>query len=335
MYITNLKNIKNMKSVKIKHRHLGHKKTRRINRRGGMNAKDRATAYAKKRESEREAKLAAAHAVLLHRVNGVSHGARMAVLASGTGSAARHLSDALLHRQVNPSLLRRVSGQPVLDAARPHDSLPAMLDAAGMFQRAEKLCLEVRRLPDADMWSRGAWGEMNCSPRAKGMCEEAAQLYEGAVALKYLPAYAPLAWMMSHADLEKSLGVCDACIAACSARPGAPFSRKAKMDCTALRAYLQYEHDLSVMDEIEMAVPGGRQEVHAMKAPPIEELHRIAKENRKSKYGHALKWLLMTRDDHADRDAINAAQKAAEEMGMDFERCRFCFQDGWSDFMKN
>jgi hypothetical protein len=287
--------------------------------------KELAEAHATKRAAKREKELAAAHDVLLQKVSGVSGKVRMAALTTGTGALAGHVSDLLLRSRER----LRMVGEPLLHAAKPHASLPAMFEGVQMFQQAEQLCLRVRQLPDAEMWTRGEWGAMTCSPLAKSMCAEAVQLYEGAITHKYLPAYAPLAWMMSHADPEQSLRLCHVCVEACDARIGAPFAREAKTDCTALRAYLQYEHDVLLQSEIEDETPGGmRLELPAPKAPSIETLHAIAKDSIKhgSKYGHALKWLVLTHDDDVKRGEVDAALKAAEKMGLDFERCRFCFQ---------
>jgi hypothetical protein len=237
---------------------------------------------------------------------------------TGTGALAGRVSDLLLHEDP----LLRMNGEPLLDATRPHTSLPALIEADDMFQQAEKLCSDLRRLPDAEMWTRSDWGAMSCSPLATRMCADAVQLYEGAIKRKYLPAYAPLAWMMSHADRNQSLSLCDECIAVCDARIAtlgarAPFAKEAKTDCTALRAFIQYEHDIFLLDELEMETP----------FPSIEELHEIAKESMAegSKYGHALKWLLLMTDRDAKQIDVDKTKKEAEDRGMDLERCRYCF----------
>jgi len=290
-----------------------------------LTPKERAAAYAKMRAKDPTLKqeLAAAHAVLRETASsGVSPAVRNAGLTSGMGALAGRVSGLLLADE--PHLLHR-HGHAALH--RPHTSVPALLAADDMFQQAERLCSRVKGLSDAEMWSR-EWGAMTCSPMAKSMCAEAAQLYKHAIERKYLPAYAPLAWMMSYSHPHESLRLCDECIEHIeeyAPRIGAPFARKAKTDCTALRAYLQYEHDMKLQDELEMETPfpGGRmEEVPAMKAPPIEELHKIAEESmaKDSKYGYALKWSLLS---HADADA-KTVQKRAEEMGLDFQRCRFC-----------
>jgi len=304
--------------------------------------KELAEIHAAKREKERQQELAAAQRVLHQRVSGVSGRDRMAVLATGTGALAGHASDKLLHRH-DPWLLKMKS-EPLLDAAKPHASLPAMLDAAGMFQQAEQLCLQVRQLPDAEMWTRGPWGAMTCSPTAKTMCAEAVELYKRAIAHKYLPAYAPLAWMMSYSYPDESLTLCNECIVACDARIGAPFAREAKTDCTALRAFVQCEKFISDQEFAEGLAPGGHMEYEISAKPPMKELNEIESQSIRdgSKYGYALRWMLLTFQDDlddwtpelmmmmpakaAEPEKAEEAQKAAEGMGLDFQRCRFCFK---------
>jgi hypothetical protein len=308
-----------MKSTKVnKRRRFSNKKTRRIKRRGGMHKtgqtpKQRALDYARER------------ALALGASSGVSPDLRTALLTTGMGGRV----SALLLRREHPWL--RMNGEPLLDAARPHTSLPALFEADEMFHQAEQL---VKNLPDDKTWR--TQGEMGCTPLAKSMCMRAAQLYTGAIERKYLPAYAPLAWMMSRADLTQSLSLCEECIRMCHASLD-PFARKSKTDCTALRAYLQYEHDLDLHDKLEMETPfpGGQEymeEVPAMKAPPIEELHEIAEESmaQGSKYGHALKWLLLMTDMKSSISDVDEAMKRVEQhMGFKFEHwehCRYCFR---------
>ena len=298
---------------------------------GQQTPKQRALDHANEREQQRKNELASASAVLGNMVSsGVSPGLRNPLL-TGMGALAGRVSDLLLHPPYADPWVRSPKGTPVL-YARPHTSLPALFEADDMFQQAEKLCSDLRRLPDAEMWTRSDWGTMSCSPLATRMCADAVQLYEGAIKRKYLPAYAPLAWMMSHADRNQSLSLCYDCIAVCDARARAPFAKEAKTDCTALRAYLQYEHDIFLLDELEMETPfpGGQEymeEVPAMKAPPIEELHEIAEESmaQGSKYGHALKWLLLMTDRDAKQIDVDKTKKEAEHRGMDLERSRYCF----------
>ena len=99
---------------------------------------------------------------------------------------------------------------------------------------------------------------------------------------------------------------------------------------------MQYQQDELMHDEeIEMATPGTwrHREVPAMKAPPIEQLHKIAKESiaEGSKYGYALEWLLLSHDFEVTRDEAgilralkNAEKKEDGKDGLDFQRCRFC-----------
>jgi len=44
-----------------------------------------------------------------------------------------------------------------------------------------------------------------------------------------------------------------------------------------------------------------------------------------SKYGHALKWLLLMTDRDAKQIDVDKTKKEAEDRGMDLERCRYCF----------
>ena len=314
--------MKSLKVKRIKRRHFSNKKTHRNKKRGGM--------YKSKPEI-------AVHASQPSLPLGVSPNVQKVLLTTGKSGLARHLSDLLLATG-DPRFMRGLHrrGDDVLHAAEPH-SVHTMFEADAMFHQAEQLCLELRRLPDAEMWNRGWSGAMTCTPRAKEMCVQAVSLYEGAIERKYLPAYAPLAWMMSHADPNESLRLCDECIVACDARTGAPFARKAKTDCTALRAFVQYQQDELLHDEIEMATPGtwSHREVPKMKAPPIEHLREIAKKSidEGSKYGYALEWLLLSHDFEDTRDetgilrALTLGEKKEDgKDGLDFQRCRFCFK---------
>ena len=278
---------------------------------------------------------ASVHAALDLLPPGVSPGLREFLLTTGDSGIAAHLSDRLLHNPHDLSFTRvlHLKGRDVLHAAEPYH-IPSLIEADIMFQQAEQLCSELRKLTDAEMWNRVWSGAMTCTPRAKEMCVQAVSLYKGAIQRKYLPAYAPLAWMMSHADPDKSLSLCEECIAACNTRT-AFAARKSKTDCVALRAFVQYQQDELMHDEeIEMATPGtwSHREVPAMKAPPIEQLHKIAKESiaEGSKYGYALEWLLLSHDfETQDEAGILKALKNAEKKedgkdGLDFQRCRFC-----------
>jgi hypothetical protein len=143
--------------------------------------------------------------------------------------------------------------------------------------------------------------------------------------------------MLSYSDPEESLRLCDECIAVCGARSGmigVPFSIKsrARKDCIAIRAFVQYQHAVDdLQEELEMMAPGGHM-VPEMDASFMKKTHEIAIESmakpKRSKYGYALQWLLLSTDfDEKTRNEteIDQAQKTAEEMGLDFERCRFCF----------
>ena len=142
---------------------------------------------------------------------------------------------------------------------------------------------------------------------------------------------------MSYVHPRESLRLCDECIAACDDKIGAVFAREAKTDCTALRAFVQYQQDELLHDEIEMATPGtwSHREVPKMKAPPIEHLREIAKKSidEGSKYGYALEWLLLSHDFEDTRDetgilrALTLGEKKEDgKDGLDFQRCRFCFK---------
>jgi hypothetical protein len=322
-------------SKSTKRQRFSNKKTRRIKRIGGMykglyphlTPKQRAEAYAKMREKERAKESAAAHAVLMDRL-GISHSDRLATLTS-----AAALPDMVAAQLVAPnpqmSLHRHA---PNVTGREP---IPAMFEAADMFRQAEQLCSRVKGLTDAEMWTRPEWGSITCTPAAKRMCEDAVHLYEGAIERKYLPAYAPLAWMLSYSDPEESLRLCDECIAVCGARSGmigVRFARKARKDCIAIRAFVQYQLAVDdLQEELEMMAPGGHM-VPEMDASFMKQMHEIAMESmakpKCSKYGYALQWLLLSTDfDEKTRNEteIDQAQKTAEKMGLDFERCRFCF----------
>jgi len=291
--------------------------------------KQRAEAYAKMREKERAKESAAAHAVLMDRL-GISHSDRLATLTSAA-ALPDMVAAQLLAPNPQMSLHRHA---PNVTGREP---IPAIFEAADMFRQAEQLCSRVKGLTDAEMWTRPKWGSMTCTPAAKRMCEDAVHLYEGAIERKYLPAYAPLAWMLSYSDPEESLRLCDECIVACGARSGmigVPFSIKsrARIDCIAIRAFVQYQHAVDdLQEELEMMAPGGHM-VPEMDVSFMKKTHEIAIESmakpKRSKYGYALQWLLLSTDfDEKTRNEteIDQAQKDAEKLGLDFERCRFCF----------
>ena len=308
-----------------KRRKFSNKKTRRIKRRGGMykhlTPEQRAHAYAIERTKTRANESAAAHAVLLAR-SGISPSDRLATLTS-----AAALPVLVAAKLVAPDPQMSLSLHRHAPNVTGREPIPAMFEAADMFSQAEQLCSRVKDLTDAEMWTRPVWGSMTCTPAAKRMCEDAVHLYEGAIERKYLPAYAPLAWMMSHSSPEKSLRVCDDCIAVCDARSGVRFARKARIDCIAIRAFVQYQRAVDdLQEELEMMAPGGHQMVPEMDAAFMKKTHEFAIEcmAEDSKYGYALQWLLLSHDFDRNETEIAQALKTAEEMGLDFERCRFC-----------
>jgi hypothetical protein len=314
-----------------KRRKFSNKKTRRIKRRGGMykhlTPEQRAHAYAIERTKTRANESAAAHEVLMDRL-GISHSDRLATLTS-----AAALPDMVAAKLVAPDPQMSLSLHRHAPNVTGREPIPAMFEAADMFRQAEQLCSKVKDLTDAEMWTRPVWGSMTCTPAAKRMCEDAVHLYEGAIERKYLPAYAPLAWMLSHSEPAKSLRLCDECIAVCGARSGmigVPFSIKsrARNDCIAIRAFVQYQEAVDdLQEELEMMAPGGHQMVPEMDAAFMKKTHEFAIESmaEDSKYGYALQWLLLSHDFDRNETEIAQALKTAEEMGLDFERCRFCF----------
>ncbi len=334
-----------MKSYK--RRRFSNKKTRRIKRRGGMHKsrpyplyphltpEQRAKAHEKDRVNDprRNKELTAAHTVLTQMVSrGVSHDVRTDLLKSGMGALAGSVSGLLLAK--DPHLLRK-HGDAALGAARPHTSIPALFEAADMFQQAEHLCSMVRKLPDEDCWATNAWGHVRKSEYVKDTCSKARSLYEGAIERKYLPAYAPLAWMMSREDPEGSMTLCDECIAKCKVIRNAA-SRKAKLDCTAIRAFADQESVALMMSQLH------REQQHAPRwthreddddvfdfesaDPELEAFKTIMEESieNKSKYGHAMKWLWLSTldDEYPNPDDIAKQKRVAENAGIDFDRCR-------------
>lgn len=321
-----------MKSYK--RRRFGNKKTRRIKRIGGMykglyphlTPKQRAEAHAKERENDptRKKELTAAHTVLAQMLSrGVSPDVRTHFLTSGKGALAGHVSDLFLADE--PHLLRR-HGHAALGAASPPTSVPALFRADDMFQQAERMCSMVRQLPDEHCWTTNRWGHVRKSDLVKNTCSEARGLYMRAVDLKYLPAYAPLAWMMSREDPEGSMRLCDECIAECDKRRGAPFSRKAKTDCTAIRAFADQESVALMMGQLEEHAPRTHLEDFETETDAeLEAFKRIMEDSiaKKSKYGHAMKWLwLSTLDEDPNPDEIAAQKTLAKDAGIDFDRCR-------------
>jgi len=316
-------------SKATKRRRFSNKKTHRNKKRGGMykpmiTPKERAQIYAAQRKKERDATSAAAHNVLMNYVDmGVSSGARMATLTSGAEIAGR-LVDQLFAPQHMPLKHSKLTQR----VASPHKSVPVLFEAEQMYAEAERLCSELKTLPDDKMWLREGWGGIYCTPLATQMCVDAVALYKRAIDRKYLPAYAPLAWMMSYVHPRESLRLCDECIAACDDKIGAVFAREAKTDCTALRAFVEYEQFRLMQRDNEEATPIAgyhHEEVELFEMPSIEALEQIEKESirRNSKYGYALKWLRLVYTD-GDDASIEEAKQRAEKMGLDFERCRYC-----------
>jgi len=294
-----------------------------------LTPKQRAEAYAKMRENDprRNKELTAAHTVLAQLSSGVSPGVRNAGLTSGMGALAGHVSDLFLADE--PHLLRRY-GHAALGAARPHTSVPALLTADDMFQQAEQLCSMVRTLPREECWTTNRWGHVRKSDLVKNTCSEARGLYMRAVDLKYLPAYAPLAWMMSREDPEGSMRLCDECIAECDKRRGAHFSRKAKVDCTAIRAFADQESVARMMGQVEEHAPKTHLEdddddLETETDAELESFKKTMEESiaKKSKYGHAMKLLwLWTLVEDQNPDEILAQKIFVKNAGIDFDRCR-------------
>ena len=308
-----------------KRRRFSNNKTRRIKRRGGMHKhpkdltpKERAEAYAKMRAKDpnRNAALTAAQTALARMVStGVSPGVRTDFLTRGTGAlAGRVVGSILAEKYIPPKQaikLDNFTRQSTMLASEP----ASMLTAYDIFQQAEDLCSMVRKLPHDQCWTTNQWGQLQKSELVKGSCSKARALYNDAVVLEYLPAYAPLAWMMSREDSEGSIALCDKCIAECDVRRDAA-SRKAKLDCTAIRAFADQE-SLAIM--WSNAGWDG-------KYSPDPEFEQIMEESIKkdSKYGHAMKWLwLSTLSNEAPNpDEIAAQKRVAEDAGIDFDRCR-------------
>jgi hypothetical protein len=175
------------------------------------------------------------------------------------------------------------------------------------------------------------------SEYVKDTCSKARSLYESALKLEYLPAYAPLAWMMSREDPVGSMTLCDECIAKCDVISNAA-SRKAKLDCTAIRAFADQESMALMMSQLH------REQQHAPRwthreddddddvfdfesaDPELEAFKTIMEKSieKKSKYGHAMKWLWLSTldDEYPNPDHIAEQKRVAENAGIDFDRCR-------------
>ncbi len=316
-----------------KRRRFSNKKTHRNKKRGGMykppTPKELAEDYAAQREKERAATSAEAHKFLMKYVDkGISPAVRMATLTSGADMAGRVVDQLFAAPEHMTWKVGAKHSKHAQRVAMPHKSVPLLIEAEQMYAEAERLCSQLKTLPDDKMWRREGWGEIYCTPLATQMCVDAVALYKRAIDRKYLPAYAPLAWMMSYVHPRESLRLCDECIAACDDKIGAVFAREAKTDCTALRAFVEYEQFRLMQRENEEATPIAgyhHEEVEVFEMPSIEALEQIEKESirRNSKYGYALKWLRLVYTD-GDDASIEEAKQRAEKMGLDFERCRYC-----------
>ena len=300
------------------------KKTYRNKKRGGMHMHKHEKTQKKAETRQREHGAARA---ALSQLPAISPLVRSSTLTSSA------LADTLTARFLNPQMSRSfppVHSQAVLG----REPTPAIFVASDMFRQAEKLSLDLRTLPEEQAWTQEhQWSSKNFTPEAMGMCTEAARLYRGAVDLKHLPAYAPLAWMLSFTNPEQSLSLCNECIRACDARTGVPFAREAKIDCTAIRAFVQYQEEVKEMyDELETMAPTPQGQGWGWGAPEpdlsMRKLHATAEESiaAGSKYGYALRLLLLSNDFEATRNEpeIARVQSIAEENGLDLQRCRFC-----------
>jgi hypothetical protein len=243
---------------------------------------------------------------LMNRMTGHSRGAssafRMAALTGGPGAVAGHVVGNFF---AEPHMPSAAHAKLTLDMARPQ-----LIDTEDMFQKAEQLCLMVKELPTDQMWKRAGF-TMVCSETASRMCMEAIELYKGAIKRKYLPAYAPLAWLMSYSRPQESLQLCDKCVAACDAEIPAHMTglaRQARVDCTAIRAFVEYEQFKSMS--------------RAAGSPSVKELEKVERDSAGSKYGHALRWLRLSHGGEAKE--AGEAKLLAETMGMDFQHCRVC-----------
>ena len=298
------------RSKATKRRRFSNKKTHRNKKRGGMStAKQRAQELANERKKETDKRMKDARASLVKRIVGHSPGAssafRMAALTGGPGAVAGHVASSFFAEPHTSIKTTADHAKLTVDRAR-----PKLIDAEDMFQRAERLCLTVKDLPAGDMWKKVGF-TMACSETASRMCMEAVELYKGAIKRKYLPAYAPLAWLMSYSRPQESLQLCDECVAACDAKipaHSAGLAQEARVDCTAIRAFVEYEQFKSM--------PG------AAGSPSMKALEQVERDSAGSKYGHALRWLRLIHAGEAKE--AGEAKLVAESMGMDFQRCRIC-----------
>lgn len=286
-----------------------------------LTPKERAAAYAEMRKNDptRNAELTAAQTALARTVStGVSPGVRNAFLTRGTGALAGRVVGSILAegkhmQQKQATKLDNFTRQSTMLASDP----ASMLTADDIFQRAEHLCSTVRALPHDECWITNDWGHVRKSDLVKNTCSEARGLYTSAVQRNYLPAYAPLAWMMSREDPEGAIRLCDECIKKC--QRGSGLARKANLDCTAIRAFADQES----LDILKSYAPWERSPPDPSELKEFEAIMRTSiSEN--SKYGHAMKWLWLSSlsDKDPNPDEIAAQKKIAEDAGIDFDRCR-------------
>jgi hypothetical protein len=275
-----------------------------------LSAKQLAQLLANQRKEVTDKKMKDARASLVKRMAGHSPGAssavRMAALTGGPGAVAGHVASSFF-AEPHIMSIKKTADHANLTVDRARHKL---IDAEDMFQKAERLCLMVKDLPDSEMWTRVGF-TMGCSETASRMCMEAIELYKGAIKRKYLPAYAPLAWLMSYNRPQESLQLCDKCVAACDAEIPAHMTglaRQARVDCTAIRAFVEYEQFKSMP--------------RAAGSPSVKELEKVERDSAGSKYGHALRWLRLSHGGEAKE--AGEAKLLAETMGMDFQRCRVC-----------
>jgi hypothetical protein len=198
----------------------------------------------------------------------------------------------------------------------PTGHLALAIEGERLCNEANRLCSHLASMTDAQMWNNTTWFTRIPTAEAHRDCTEAIQLYEKSIALRYLPAYAPLAWIGSHLNPAESLRLCDECILICDADHRAPHATLAKADCNAIRAFIQVEMEHEMEEENELSTPFPRQQMEAMSAMESMQTFKtqmtiIARDSVRynSKYGYALLWLLTN-----DHDA----KKTAEEMGLDF-----------------
>ena len=301
------------RSNATKRQRFSNKKTHRNKKRGGMykhlTPRQLAEKLANERKKETDKRMKDARASLVKRMVGHSPGAssafRMAALTGGPGAVAGHVASSFFAEPHTSIKTTADHAKLTVDRAR-----PKLIDAEGMFQKAERLCLTVKDLPAGDMWKKVGF-TMVCSETASRMCIEAVELYKGAIKHKYLPAYAPLAWLMSYSRPQESLRLCDECVAACDAKipaHSAGLAREARVDCTAIRAFVEYEQFKSMP--------------RAAGSPSMKALEKVERDSAGSKYGHALRWLRLSHAGEAKE--AGEAKLVAETMGMDFQHCRVC-----------